>query len=158
MYSSHIWDTNLFPGWDTLWGLLALWSLGFLPWEPPAAFFINKNKMKLEKTQIKERRTNNRHNMDLLHERVFFWSLSLSLPRQADVTHTVSQVTVTSEALLYGPVKFLTAALGPDRHRTPAHWGVPSAGWVLRFARFYQLFHQGKKYKNKKIQWLVWLH
>lgn len=68
MSSSHVWDTNLFPGWDTLWGLLALWSPGFPPWEPPAAFFISKNNIKLEKTQIKGRRTNT---WNLLHDRVF---------------------------------------------------------------------------------------
>lgn len=48
MYNSQVWDSNLFLGWDTLWGLLVLWSPGFLPWEPPAAFFVKKDNMKQE--------------------------------------------------------------------------------------------------------------
>lgn len=43
------------------------------------------------------------------------------LPGQADVAHTVSHVAVTGEALLYAPLGFLTAALGPGRQETPAH-------------------------------------
>lgn len=42
------------------------------------------------------------------------------LPGQADVAHTVSHVAATGEALLYAPLGFLTAALGPGRREAPA--------------------------------------
>lgn len=43
------------------------------------------------------------------------------LPGHADIADTVSQVAVTGEALLYGPLRFLTGALGPDSgQRAPA--------------------------------------
>lgn len=48
------------------------------------------------------------------------WLLITVLPGHADVADTVSQAAVTGEALLYGPLRFLTAALGPDRQRAPA--------------------------------------
>lgn len=43
------------------------------------------------------------------------------LPGEADIAHTVSHVAVTGEALLYAPLRFLTAALGPGQQEAPAH-------------------------------------
>lgn len=50
----------------------------------------------------------------------FFYTEHLLLPGHADVADMVSQVAVTGEALLYCPLRFLTAALSPDRQGTPA--------------------------------------
>lgn len=66
-------------------------------------------------------------------------ALNTVLPGHADVAHAVSQVAVTGEALLDGPLRFLTAALSPDRQRAPAGCGEPPVGWVLRFNGFDQL-------------------
>lgn len=54
MCNSEVLEINLFLGWGTLWGLLVLWNLVFLLWEPPAAFFIIKNIMKQETNQSKK--------------------------------------------------------------------------------------------------------
>lgn len=61
------------------------------------------------------------------------------IPGHADVAHAVSQVAVTGEALLDSPLRFLTAALSPDRQRATAGCGEPPVGWVLSFNGFYQL-------------------
>lgn len=61
------------------------------------------------------------------------------LPGHAHVADTVSQIAGTGVALQYGPLRFLTAALRPDRQRAPACCGVPSVGRVHCFAGFYQL-------------------
>lgn len=63
----------------------------------------------------------------------------MALPGHADVAHAVSQVAVTGEALLDGPLRFLTAALSPDGQQAAAGCGEPPAGWVLSFNGFYQL-------------------
>ena len=41
------------------------------------------------------------------------------VPGHTDVADTVSKIAVTCEAGLYGLLRFLTAALGPDRQRNP---------------------------------------
>lgn len=61
------------------------------------------------------------------------------LPGHADVADAVSLIAVTGEALLYSPVRPLTAALSVDRKWAPVHRRQPSAGWVLSSAGFYQL-------------------
>lgn len=61
------------------------------------------------------------------------------LPGHADVAYAVSLIAVTGEALLYGSVRPLTAALSADRKGAPVHGRQPSAGWVLSSAGFYQL-------------------
>lgn len=63
----------------------------------------------------------------------------MDLPGHADVADAVSLIAVTGEALLYGPVRPLTAALSADRKWAPVCRRQPSAGWVLSSAGFYQL-------------------
>lgn len=61
------------------------------------------------------------------------------VPGEADIAHTVSHVAVTGEAVLYAPLRCLTAALGPGQWEAPARRGVPPVSWVRRFAWFNQL-------------------
>lgn len=42
------------------------------------------------------------------------------VPGEADIAHTVSHVAVTGEAVLYAPLRCLTAALGPGQQEAPA--------------------------------------
>lgn len=76
---------------------------------PPAAFFIHKNNIKDVGTMQIGKRENER------------CACVYRLPGQADVADTVSRVAAAGEALLYTPLGFLTAALGPGRQEAPAH-------------------------------------